>query len=269
MKLYKELDIWKKSIELVKHINKLTKLFPKEEEIEIVSQSRIAAISIPTNIAKGIRLNLDNENEKYFYRALESLIELDTQLIISKELNYIEDEQYTQIVALINDLQSEIEKQLKSLNSKIIKENNYKKIIYWIPATLWMILIFYLSSQPASESGALSLKIARIINSIFNNLSIDYTISELHFYIRKAAHFSIYFILSLLLSFAFYKNKSKWIILKSIFICLFFALFDEYNQLFVDGRYGSGKDIIIDFTGAVLGAILINLYYWFSNKKYS
>lgn len=262
MKTYNKLDIWKKSIELVKNIYELTKSYPSEENILLVNQIRKIAISIPSNIAKEGSLQHYKELKKSLYTTLVSLSELDTQLIISKELKYINEEEYNKIFALIDEIKSGIENNLDHRVQKEIKETKefrIKKIIYWTPAIIWMLVIFYLSSQPASDSGAISMKIATLIKSIVNKLSIEITLSELHFYIRKAAHFSIYFILSILISFAFHKTKSKLIIIKTLLICLFFALFDEFNQLFTLGRVGSSKDIFIDFIGAFIGSILFKL----------
>ncbi len=87
---HKDLEVWKKSIELSKNIYIITKNFPKEEIYGITSQIRRSAVSIPSNIAEGAARNHDKEFIQFLYISLGSLAELETQLIISKEIGYLE-----------------------------------------------------------------------------------------------------------------------------------------------------------------------------------
>ena len=86
------LKAWKKSVQLVKEIYKITSKFPKEEIYVISAQMRRAAISIPSNIAEGAARRSSREFLNYLSIARGSLSELETQVIISKELNYLQDE---------------------------------------------------------------------------------------------------------------------------------------------------------------------------------
>ena len=88
---YKELEVWKKSIEFVKTVYMVTNEFPQEEKFGIVSQIRRAAISIPSNIAEGATRFSDKDSSRFMDIALGSISELETQLIISKELGFIEN----------------------------------------------------------------------------------------------------------------------------------------------------------------------------------
>ncbi len=88
---YKELEVWKKSIEFVKTVYMITNEFPQEEKFGIVSQIRRAAISIPSNIAEGATRFSDKDSSRFMDIALGSISELETQLIISKELGFIEN----------------------------------------------------------------------------------------------------------------------------------------------------------------------------------
>jgi len=89
---HKDLDVWKKSIELVKEIYQLTQEFPKEELFGLVSQIRRSAVSIPSNIAEGAARNSRKDYIRFLYIAAGSLAELDTQLIICRELDYFSRE---------------------------------------------------------------------------------------------------------------------------------------------------------------------------------
>lgn len=86
---HKELEAWKKSIEFVSEIYELTKDFPKEEIYGLTNQIRRCAVSIPSNIAEGSARQSDKEFIQFLYVAMGSLVELETQLIIAKNLSYI------------------------------------------------------------------------------------------------------------------------------------------------------------------------------------
>jgi len=88
---HRDLDVWKNGIELVKKIYILTKDSPKEEIYTLTSQIRRSAISIPSNIAEGAARNSKKEFIQFLYIALGSAAELETQLIVAKELGYIKD----------------------------------------------------------------------------------------------------------------------------------------------------------------------------------
>ena len=92
MKTHKDLDVWKDSIELVTKIYRLVSNFPKEERFGLVDQMKQAAISIPSNIAEGAARNSQKEFLQFLYVALGSIAELDTQLIISKKLGFLNNE---------------------------------------------------------------------------------------------------------------------------------------------------------------------------------
>ena len=89
IKSYKDLDVWKKSIELVKEVYILVKYLPKEETYALSDQMRRSAVSIPSNIAEGSGRNGTKEYLQFLYIALGSLCELETQIIIAKEIGYI------------------------------------------------------------------------------------------------------------------------------------------------------------------------------------
>ncbi len=91
IKSYKDLDVWKRSIELVKKIYIITKDFPKEEIYGLTNQMRRCAVSIPSNIAEGKTRQHVNEYIQFLYIALGSCAELESQIIIAKELKYLKE----------------------------------------------------------------------------------------------------------------------------------------------------------------------------------
>jgi len=86
---HKDLEVWKKSISLVREIYSVTKIFPSEERFGITQQMRRSAISVQSNIAEGSGRNSKKEFIQFLSIAQGSLAELETQIIISRELNYI------------------------------------------------------------------------------------------------------------------------------------------------------------------------------------
>jgi len=108
IKSYKELIVWQKSITLVKKIYKITEYFPPSEQFGLTSQMRRASVSIPSNIAEGWG-RLSRKNYIQFLRISRgSLFELETQILIIKELEYINDSE------AIENLITEISKMLKT-----------------------------------------------------------------------------------------------------------------------------------------------------------
>ncbi|MBN2483726.1 MAG: four helix bundle protein [Candidatus Omnitrophica bacterium] len=94
---YKKLLVWQKANELAKQVYMITKQFPKEEIYGITSQLRRAALSIPTNIVEGTGRQGKRELNQFANVALGSLFETEYLLEFSKEMNYLRDEEYTNI----------------------------------------------------------------------------------------------------------------------------------------------------------------------------
>lgn len=90
---HKDLDLWKKSMDLVETIYKLTQAFPDSEKFGLTSQMRRAAVSIPSNIAEGAARKGDKELIHFLHIALGSLSELETQYLIAIRLAFIKNEE--------------------------------------------------------------------------------------------------------------------------------------------------------------------------------
>jgi four helix bundle protein len=85
---YRDLEVWKLSIDFVKKVYQVTHNFPASEKFGLINQIRRAAISIPSNIAEGQGRNSTKEFKQFLAISLGSLAELETQLIIAKEIEY-------------------------------------------------------------------------------------------------------------------------------------------------------------------------------------
>lgn len=88
---HKKLDVWKKSLELVSNVYKLTHSFPREEQFGLTSQIRRASVSNLSNIAEGFARSSEIETKRFLEIARSSLVEVDTQIEISKTLGYISE----------------------------------------------------------------------------------------------------------------------------------------------------------------------------------
>ncbi len=89
MKSYKDLDVWKLGRELVVLVYKITESFPKSEQFGLISQMRRCSISIPSNIAEGQGRNHAKDSIQFYFVSRGSLYELETQIYISEDLNFI------------------------------------------------------------------------------------------------------------------------------------------------------------------------------------
>ena len=116
MKSHKDLIVWQKSMDHVAAIYVATRTFPKEELFGIVSQMRRAAVSIPSNIAEGYGRLYDKETVKFLSNALGSASELETQLIISKDIGYLLIEDFQKLINQIEEIIRMLSALIKSAN---------------------------------------------------------------------------------------------------------------------------------------------------------
>lgn len=113
---HKNLEAWKKSMDLVVEVYKYTADFPKAEQYGLVSQMRRAAVSVPSNLAEGAADRTVSQFSNYLSIALGSLSELDTQAEIAFRLNYFDENIKTDFVNRIDHCKALIFGLRKSLN---------------------------------------------------------------------------------------------------------------------------------------------------------
>jgi four helix bundle protein len=124
MTSHKELKVWQKGIELVKVIYDITNDFPKAEQFGLISQIRRCSVSIPSNIAEGCGRHSDKELIHFLYITLGSASELETQIIISQELGFLEKEKSEDIQVLILEIIKMTSSLIKSIKDRTEKTNN-------------------------------------------------------------------------------------------------------------------------------------------------
>lgn len=104
MNTHKDLTAWQKSMDLVTELYKITKTFPSDEMYGLTSQIRRSAVSIPSNIAEGAGRRYKREYVRFLHISLGSLSELETQITIAFNLEYISKETYKKIDNQITEI---------------------------------------------------------------------------------------------------------------------------------------------------------------------
>jgi four helix bundle protein len=115
---YKELKIWQKARLLVKNCYNLTADMPKEEKFGLVSQVQRAAVSIPANIAEGSGKSSSKDFCRYLEIAISSAFELETLLLLSADLNFVDNQKCDLILADIQEIQKMIYSFKNTINDR-------------------------------------------------------------------------------------------------------------------------------------------------------
>jgi len=116
---FEKLEVWKESIELVKIIYKITNQFPDEEKYGLVNQLRRASVSISSNLSEGTSRITNKDKAHFTTMSFSSAMEVLNQLIISKELQFISEENYLELRKKI----SKITNMLNSLRKAQLNSN--------------------------------------------------------------------------------------------------------------------------------------------------
>jgi len=116
---HKDLEVWRRSVELVKRIYDITQSFPKEELYGLTNQIRRSAVSIPSNIAEGAARNHHKEFIQFLYITLGSISELEIQVIISEEFKFLKIDQS-------HELQKEL-LELKNMTLGLIRHSKRRR----------------------------------------------------------------------------------------------------------------------------------------------
>lgn len=110
MRDFTKYQVWKEAIQIAKKVYELTLSFPSEEKFGLISQMRRCAVSIYSNIAEGCSRSSEKDFVRFIEIAIGSLFELKSQLYLSNELTFINNQ-------LLNQISLELDKIGKHLNS--------------------------------------------------------------------------------------------------------------------------------------------------------
>lgn len=146
-----------------------------------------------------------------------------------------------------------------------------KKLFYVLLAFFWMVTIFSFSNKNSTVSNSTSKKLIYNVVSLYesvsgHNINKNKVINKLNYPIRKLAHFSIYFLLGIIIYQLVncFHVKHKFLI--TILICFLYATGDEVHQLFVTGRSSRILDVFIDTSGSIVSLVIIQLLSKFYNN---
>jgi len=118
LKNYKELKVWQKSYQLCLEVYRTTKGFPREERYGLTSQIRRAAVSVPSNIAEGYGRKTTPEYIRSLYLAYGSNCELETQILLSGDLDYMKAQEREKLQKDIGEVERMLKALIKSLENK-------------------------------------------------------------------------------------------------------------------------------------------------------
>ncbi len=116
MKTHHDLEVWKKSIDFVTTVYQVTENYPKTEIYGLTNQIRRAVVSVPSNIAEGAVRTSKKEFLQFLSISLGSLSEVETQLIVSRNLVFLSNEQYERLIPLLTEIRKMIIGLKKSLS---------------------------------------------------------------------------------------------------------------------------------------------------------
>ena len=142
---------------------------------------------------------------------------------------------------------------------------NKKALALWIITIIWMIVIFLFSNSVGSVSTSKSKKITYDMVNIVEKKKTEEEkkekVEQIHPVIRKIAHAFEYAVLCILLIISLkYSNiRNNRLYLTALLTCIVYAISDELHQLFISGRSGELRDVIIDTAGATIGLIIYDL----------
>ena len=157
--------------------------------------------------------------------------------------------------------------------SEMLKKTDYKTLLLIIANIIWMGVIFYFSSQPSKESSHISGIVTDIVLAVLRGIffgNIPQSLEKLIIsgnIIRKAGHVGEFFILGILVILLIRRLKVKKPIVVAILICVFYAVSDEFHQIFVPGRGPSIADVMLDSISSLIAIVLVNLTIYFNSMK--
>ncbi len=117
MHRFKELEVWKKAMDLSQRIYELTRKFPSEEKFGLISQMRRCSVSIASNIAEGAGRNTNGEFKQFLGIAQGSAFELETQLLLAGRMKFMEEKEVEFLTSEITSISNMIFKLKQNLKS--------------------------------------------------------------------------------------------------------------------------------------------------------
>jgi four helix bundle protein len=115
MNTHENLTVWNKSIDYVTELYRITHDFPASEKYSLVDQMRRSGVSVPSNIAEGAARGSQKEFKRFLHISLGSAAELQTQLMIARNLNFLSDQEFQVLLKQSKDISKMISGLIRSL----------------------------------------------------------------------------------------------------------------------------------------------------------
>ncbi len=119
MRNFRELEIWKLGMQIVKAVYKVANKLPKEEKFGLISQLKRAAVSVPANIAEGCSRYSEKDFNRFLQISIGSLFEVETELLLCIQLEFIEKNEITDLLQLIDEEEKMISKMIAKVKERI------------------------------------------------------------------------------------------------------------------------------------------------------
>ena len=141
------------------------------------------------------------------------------------------------------------------------------RLLSWLAVIAWMLLIFSFSQAAAPVSAATSLSVTERLLRFFGQTPSQQTLEFYESLVRQAAHFGLFFVLGCLVKLALTQSQAVHPLWQAILLSCGYALSDEIHQLFVAGRAFQISDLLLDWSGCVLGIYLTLFFLWLFKKE--
>jgi four helix bundle protein len=119
LRTYKDLKVWQKGYALCLQIYEATRSFPGEEKFGLSSQLRRAGVSVPSDIAEGYGRKSTKQYIQFLYVSYGSICELETQLLLSKDLYYLKEVRFFELSSRLSEIERMLMALIKSLERKM------------------------------------------------------------------------------------------------------------------------------------------------------
>lgn len=121
---FRDLIAWQKSVALCSHVYAVTKMFPSDEKFGLISQLQRASVSVPSNIAEGYARDTTRDYIKFLWIAHGSLAEVETQLVVASNLNYLRSETYESLLADVHEIGRILRALIRSLGGSHVRNKS-------------------------------------------------------------------------------------------------------------------------------------------------
>lgn len=118
MQDFKELNVWKLAFDLNKEIYRITAKFPKEELYALTQQLKRASVSVSSNIAEGCGKRTNRDFISFLYNAMGSLKEIENQLLIARDLNYLAQSKFIELDERLDELGRKLTKFIQYIQGR-------------------------------------------------------------------------------------------------------------------------------------------------------